>query len=166
MPYAPQGTLIKADLDTHEAAVTGIHGVGSLNIAGFHSTGEEVSKVIWKDASSTALTDFNRTEVLDWTDLDLTEYVSPNAKFAILGLRMRADTVGTDDSDLKIRKNGTTPGISPILTLDAQGTTPGVYKRLVTIIGLDSGQVIEYCVAVGPGGWQLDSIIDVLGYIE
>lgn len=125
-----------------------------------------LSKVVWKDASSTALTDFDRTEILDWTDLDLTDYTSPDAKFAILGLRMRADTVGTDDSSLKIRKNGTTPGISPILTMDAAGTTAGVYQRLVIIIGLDSGQVIEYCIAVGPGGWQVDSIIDVLGYIE
>lgn len=158
--------MIKADLDTHEAATTGIHGVGSLHIAAFHSAGGEASKIIWNDSSPIALTDFNRTEVLDWTSLDLTSFTSIRAKFAILIIRMRADTKGSDDSTFKIRKKGTTPGSTQTLVLDASGITTGIFHHKVAFIGLDSNRSMEYYVGVGPGGWQLDSIIEVLGYIE
>lgn len=163
--------LLKANIDakiaTHAALTIGIHGVGSLHIAGFHSAGEEVSKVIRKDASQMAMSDINRTSgTTQWTDLDLTAYTSAAAKFAIVRLKIKADTVGTGNyCYLAIRKNGTTPVAYPRQTCDLAGTTAGVYHYQVEIIGIDAEQVIEYKISVG-ANWQIDTAIEVLGYIE
>lgn len=162
--------LVKANIDAkiadHAALTTGLHGVGSLHIAGFYSAGEEVSKVIWKDVSQTVLSDSNRTVDLDWTDLDLTGSTSANAKFAILLLRMKANTIGTGSScQLKVRKNGTTPAYYPEHRIDKEGITAGFYINQEVIVGLDSGQVLEYAIEMGVG-WDVNSRIVVLGYIE
>lgn len=126
----------------------------------------DFSKVIWMDAAETAISDYDRTVDLPFTDLDLTAITSPNAKFAILRMRIKADTVGPGNhSYIAIRKNGTSPVSYPWLRLDKAGTTVGVYNFEVVIVGLDSEQVIEYKIDVG-GGWQVDSTIQVLGYIE
>ncbi len=148
-----------ADASAHHARYTDAEALAAAIAGG-------LSKVIWKDASETALADLNRTETVDWTDLDLTAYTSSDAKFAILGLRLRADILGTSDTELRLRKKGTAPAAQQRLGLDAAGTTAGVFHRKQLIIGLDSGQVIEYTIVLGPGGWQVDSIVDVLGYIE
>jgi len=155
-----------ADIVAHAALATGIHGVGALNIAGFHSAGQEVSKVIWKDGSETAMSDDNRTEDLIPTDLDMTPYTSANAKFAIVRLEMRADTIGTGNyCELRIRKNGTSPAHVPMLILDKAQVTAAVWHYQVVIIGLDEDGLIEYFINPGTG-WQVDSDIRVLGYIE
>ena len=154
------------ELVTHAALTTGVHGVGSSYLPKFDQEGQKVSKVIWKDSPQTALNDDNRTSTLTFTDLDLSGYTSLYAKFAIVRMDLKADTVGTgNDCDLKIRKNGTTPAHYPRLILDKAGTTAGVSKYMVAIIGLDDGQVIEYAIDVGTN-WQVDSDIKVLGYIE
>lgn len=127
---------------------------------------DALTKVTWKDASANALADMNRTETLEWTDLDLTAHTSSDAKLAILLLRLRADVLGLDDCLLKLRKNGTAPAANSYLALDAAGTTVLVFHHQHAIIGLDTSQVIEYSIQLGPGGWQIDTIIDVLGYIE
>ena len=99
----------------HAALTTGIHGVGSLHIAGFHAQGQEVSMVRWFAASKTPLVDSNRTVSLDWTELYLPN-VSASAKYAILQLRLVTDTVGAGSySSLRIRKKGDTPTYSPEL---------------------------------------------------
>ncbi|MBA7588096.1 hypothetical protein ES708_30144 [subsurface metagenome] len=127
---------------------------------------DALTKVIWKDASETAMDDSNRTASLPYTLLCLTPYTSPNAKLAILMLRMRPDTVGSGlYSQLFIRKNDTLPASLPRLILDKAGTSPYVYHYCQVIIGLDSSQFIEYNIWVGTG-WQVDSQINVLGYIE
>ena len=124
------------------------------------------SKVIWKDVSEAALTDTNRTSTLDWTDLDLSAYTSPNAKLAILRLGLGADTIGADPvSEVAVRKNGTTPSYYPVMRLDKAGVTASSHHDMVTPIGLDSEQKIEYKIIVGTG-WQVDTYIRVLGYIE
>ena len=127
---------------------------------------DTLSKFIWKDASQTALSDLDRTVSLPFTPLDLLPRTSINAKFAIVRIRVRADTVGAGtDSYVSIRKHGTSPTHYPVLSLDKAGTTAAVYHYLVTIIGLGDGQKIDYLIDVGTG-WQLDTRIEVLGYIE
>jgi len=127
---------------------------------------KDFSRVIWKDISRTAVSDLNRTEDLAFTELDLTDDTSPKAKFAILRMRIKADTVGGgNDSYIAIRKNGTTPAAYPSLTLDKAAATVGVYNYQTVIIGLDSERKIQYRINVGTN-WQVDTRIEVLGYIE
>ncbi len=165
--YLPlQGGAMQGDIDMAKHLITRLPTPTDSQHPATKGYVDALTKVIWIDAPPTAMTDFNRTVSSDWTDLDLTALTSPEAKLAILLLRMRADTLGVDDSVFKIRKNGTTPSTSPSLVLDAAGTTTGVFHFQFAIIGLDSGQVMEHAIIVGPGGWQVDSIINVLGYIE
>ncbi|MBA7552459.1 hypothetical protein ES705_45020 [subsurface metagenome] len=127
---------------------------------------DTLTKFVWKDASQTAMTDLNRTESLPFTALDLTVFTSPNAKFAILNLRIRADTVGSGtNSGVWVRKHGTTPANCPRLLLDRLGTVQILYHYAQVIIGLDSAQAIDYLISVGTD-WQVDTRIEVLGYIE
>jgi hypothetical protein len=127
---------------------------------------DALSKAVWKDISQSAMVDLNRTESLDFTALDLSPYTSPKAKWAIVRINLKADTIGTDPSSfLAIRKNGTTPNYYPIVVLGREGATVAVYYRFTVPIGLDSAQMIEYRIYVGTN-WQVDSRIEVLGYIE
>lgn len=150
----------------HAALTTGIHGAGSNYIAHFGQENKVVNKVIWKDASELAVTDDDRIASLEWTDFDLTAYTSANAKFALLQLLLRADTVGTgNDVSLSVRKNGTTPAAFPKLVLFKDGTTVGRFLYQDALVALDSGQVIEYKIVLTTD-WQVDSRIHVIGYIE
>lgn len=123
-------------------------------------------RVIWKDSSETGMSDLDRAATLAFTELDLTAQTSPAAKFAILRMRIKANTVGAgNDSYIAVRKNGTTPAAHPWLGLDKAGTTVAVYRFQTFIIGLDSERKIQYKIDVGTG-WQIDTRISVLGYIE
>ena len=125
-----------------------------------------LSKVVWKTTPSVAMTDPPRTVTLNWTDLDLTAYTSENAKLAILLIRFRATVIGAGAySELEVRKNGTTATSTPRLRIDGSGITAGTDQYLDVVVGLDSGQVLEYRIDVGEG-WTVDSRIVVLGYIE
>ena len=124
-----------------------------------------LSKVIWKDASERALTDEDRTELLGWTDLDLTAYTSANALFAIVQLLLIAKISGSAGmSIIQFRKNGTTPTYTPMLII--QYTQPNwTYSTLIAIVGLDSGQVLEYRLSPATDA-TIHSYLDILGYIE
>lgn len=164
------GTYTQADADrdiaVHAALTTAIHGVGSSHVAGFGVAGQELSKVIWKPTGEVALDDNNRTATLDWTELDLTAYTSERAKFAIVRLYIKPDTVGSGDySYLRIRENGSITTRTPRVDLDKAGSTEGVIHYETAIIALDNDRKIQYAITPGTG-WQLDSNIDVLGYIE
>ncbi len=125
-----------------------------------------LSKVIWKTIPSIAMTDPPRTVTLDWTDLDLTAYTSENAKLAILLIRFRGIEIGTGTySELAVRENGTTTTYTPRLRIDKEGITAALDQYLDVVVGLDSGQVLEYRIDVGTG-WTVDARIVVLGYIE
>ena len=127
---------------------------------------DALTKFIWKDASLSAMSDLARTEYLDWTALDLAYETSPNAKLAILRLRIKANVVGTGDySFICVRKHGTTPGYYPLVRLDKAGATINVYNHESLIVGMDTDQLIDYRIWVGTG-WELESRIEVLGYIE
>lgn len=164
------GTYTQADADrdiaVHAALTTAIHGVGSLHVAGFGVAGQELSKIIWKDESGIALNDNNRTGLKTAQVLDLTNFTSERAKFAIVRLSMKADTIGTGPScGLNIYKNGTTPNLFPRLILEKDHCTVGGRQYVITLIGLDDERTIIYAIDVG-AGWQVDSDIDVLGFIE
>jgi len=128
---------------------------------------DALTKVVWKDASEQAMIDGNRLATLDWTDLDLTAFTSATAKIAYLELQLRADTVGNGSFVyLSVRKNGTTPTFTPILIQGTEIKAMVSYRRDI-LVGLDSGQVIEYRIASGDWtGWQIDTNIQVFGYIE
>ncbi|MBA7589427.1 hypothetical protein ES708_31512 [subsurface metagenome] len=127
---------------------------------------DALTKIIWKDSSQTAISDLDRTVDLPFTELDITARTSPNAKLAIVRMDFAADVVGTgNECEFEIRKHGTTPAHYPRLTLDKAGTTVGVYHYMMTLIGLDNEQKIDYAIDVG-SGWQVDSRIRVLGYLE
>ncbi len=176
MPYPPQGTItraelnsVEADLAAHGIATTAIHGVGALHIAGFHSVGQEVSKVIWKDESEMALELVNQSTDVAWTELDLTAFTSANAKFAILQLMIGVDSITAGASNwarLAVRKNGTTPYVYPLLGIDGEWAVAGMYYySQAVIVDMASGQLIDYCLQHN-GTARVDLDIDVLGYIE
>jgi len=125
------------------------------------------SKVIWKATSENALTDSDRTASLGFTDLDLTAYTSADAKFAIVRLYIKIDSITpAATATLDIRKNGNTPDVcSRVRVSSLNGNIAGAQDLETAIIGLDGGQVLEYAITIG-GTIQVDSMIDVLGYIE
>lgn len=124
-----------------------------------------LSKVIWKDADANVLNLANQVASIGFTDLDLTAVTSANAKFAIVSLRLHSDISGTAIYNLLgVRKNGTAPTLYPAVRI-MHDEPDGLYRSEVGIIGLDSGQVIEYHLTVATNG-QVDARIDVLGYIE
>ncbi|MBA7678397.1 hypothetical protein ES703_86672 [subsurface metagenome] len=130
--------------------------------------GVERAPVIWKSTAPTVMSDDNRTVGLAWTDLDLNvlTWTSDHAKFAILLLRMRSITVGSGSySALGVRKNGTTPSYYPLVKpyIEAAANNDRFYAFV--IVGMDSDQVIEYKINVGTG-WEVDTDITLLGYIE
>jgi len=123
-------------------------------------------KFNWIDSPPQAFSLFNVAASVSWTDDDLTGETSPNAKFVILQLKIRADTVGSSGSaSIGVRKNGTVPTRYPQLVLDRLGTETAIYHYETIILGLDTNKVFEYEVSLGTG-WQVDVIVDVLGYIE
>lgn len=150
----------------HAALTTGIHGVGSLHIAGFHSAGEEVSRVIWKDEPATVIIDLSRTEDLAYTDEDVTVETSANAKLVYLIVGVKPDTVGSGNyCRVRLRKNGITPSNPIELRINKNEGIVGSYKYRYVLLALDSGQVFEYDIDIGTG-WQLDTYIRVAAYVE
>lgn len=129
--------------------------------------GLDFSKVVWKDVPERALRLLNQTEDLDWTDLDLTDYTSADAKIARLQLRLVVDSLtDTATAQWKVRKNGTTPGYFPrIWASSVKGDAGGANYYKDVLVGLDSEQVIEYELSV-TGTIQVDVEIRVLGYIK
>jgi len=124
------------------------------------------SKVIWKDASARVLADLNRTVASGWTNLDLTASTSAAAKMAMLELIQGVDVLGTGYTHLSVRKNGTTPTMQPRVVMHPTEAAVGDYFFTFVIVGLDTSQIIQYFIGVGTSAWQVDSYIDVLGYIE
>lgn len=124
------------------------------------------SSVIWKDASVRVMSDTNRTVTKNWTDLDLTGYTSANAKIAILHMLLISDITGPGDnvSRLLVRKNGTYPPYYPRIFI---GTTypDKSYVGMIAMCGLDASQILEYRIEIAAGA-QMDSFLELLGYIE
>lgn len=154
-------------ITAHADLTTGVHGLGALHAAGFHTAGQAVSKVIWNDNPPRALADINRTVALDWTDLDLTAHTSANAKFAILGITFVANPPGTAGySALKWRKKGTTPVDWYEQHLIIPHVMPDGFEVVFGCpVGLDSGQVMQYKIIVATAA-TVHSYIDVHAYIE
>ncbi|MFW9991892.1 MAG: hypothetical protein ACFFD4_07805 [Candidatus Odinarchaeota archaeon] len=124
------------------------------------------SALNWKASPDQVLSDTDRTTDQDWTDLDLTAYTSANARLVFLRLRIHIDSVSTGQVSLNVRKNGDTPSYWPLVFFtDADGRTAGGDYYAIVMCGMDSGQVIEYKIDVS-GTIQVDSYIEVLGYIE
>ena len=123
------------------------------------------SKVVWLDTPEQIVSDADRTSTLTWTPLDISAQTSSKAKFAILSLKFKADTVGTgNNSGLMVKKGGVVATQYPELRLGQEVTVATLYP-LEVIVGLSDTQVVDYRISVGTG-WQVDSYIYVLGYIE
>jgi len=124
------------------------------------------SLVVWKDASEQAVGDYVRTTSLDWTDLDLSAYVSSNAKFVILQLQHYVSSIAGGKAFLNVRKNGTTPQYVHSLTTDANnGDVATAETFLSVIVALDANKKIQYDIVI-TGTISINSMINVLGYIE
>jgi hypothetical protein len=165
--YLPlQGGTMVGDIDMDKNRLLKLPDPTDAQEAATKGYVDALTKIIWKDVPETAMTDTNRTVSLDYTDLSLTPYTSENAKLAIVYMRMAADVVGNFMmSSFYVQKKGTTsPGYAQ-LVLDKAGTTAYLAHYSQFIIGLNSSQEIAYKIYVG-AGWQVDSQITVLGYIE
>jgi len=136
-----------------------------LNRAKVASNTNGAIELVWKDASERPLNLANCVAAVAWTDLDLTATTSATAKIAVIQLRLTVNTVGATVCSLSVRKNGTTPTYFPQIRADTAFPIAGNYFTEVCLVGLDTGQVIEYTVAMG-AGWDVDVAIEVLGYYE
>ena len=154
-------------LGIHEAKTTGVHGAGDEHLALFGEASQVLNKVVWKDVSEQALYDANRTATLDWTDLDLTALTSVAAKYALIVLVLKIDSISAGAyCKLEVRKNGTTPTYNNRLDSHySGGNRAGSNVFMSCVIGLDAGQVIEYRLTVD-GTIQFDTYVRVVGYIE
>jgi hypothetical protein len=125
-------------------------------------------QLIWKDASTNALTLGNQNADVTWTTLDLTTATSVKALCAYIQVRLKVEALQDGDYiKAEFRKNGTTPA-SP-LTLNINKGEEGVnYNFYQTfIVGLDSSHVMQYQLT--SDDWtngQVDFFIDVLAYWE
>lgn len=155
---------VDAKIKEHSDITTGIHGVGSLYVAAFKSSGERASKIVAVSGLVYALQDTNRTSDSGYTDCDISAEVSANARFAIIGIQIRPDTVGSGSAVLiYLRANGETTTVR--VKLDKTNATAGDWYGQTVIVGLDGSQVFEYNIDVTTG-WQIDTYLRVLGYIE
>ena len=137
----------------------------NLNRSKVASTTGAGIELVWKGASERALHLANQVAGVAWTDLDLTAFTSATAKIAVIQLRLTVNTVGATVCRLGIRKNGTTPTYYPIMSADPYFPIAGNYIAEVCLVGMDTGQVTEYTVAMG-AGWDVDCDIEVLAYYE
>ena len=134
------------------------------------STTNSGIELVWKDASAspTPFPIANAVTSVNWTDVDLTTTTSATAKIAVIQLKLTANTVGASGvCQFGIRKNGTTPTYYPIIRIDMEAPVAGGFETLVTSIGMDTGQVIEYNITMTEAvGWDVTLGIEVLAYYE
>ena len=153
-------TLVMYDeADPKDAVVVAVHTLTGSS--------EPQAGFVWKDASESALSLTNQTSDINWTDLDLTAYTSSTARVAYLRLKVNVDSITSGDSAiLQVRKNGTTPVRMPrCMAKYDNGDRAGADIYAFVLVGMDSGQVIEYELNLS-GSIQVDITINVLGYFE
>lgn len=145
--------------EVHAATVKANEGIGQSQTVGL--------SLIWKDTPETALALSNQASTVAFTDLDLTAYTSANAKMALLQLKITVDTVGISNTQcyIQVRKNGQSAGLYGGLVITENQAHNGAYFLAQVVVGLDSGQVMEYALGLS-ASWQIDAQIDVLGYWE
>jgi hypothetical protein len=134
------------------------------------STTNSGIELVWKDASAspTPFPIANAVTSVNWTDVDLTATTSATAKIAIIQLKLTPNTVGASGvCQFGVRKNGTTPTYYPLIRIDIEAPVAGGFETLVTPIGMDTGQVIEYILSMTEAvGWDVTLDIEVLAYYE
>lgn len=120
--------------------------------------------VHWKDNSSVAL-DLSSSDDVAFTALDLTTHTSTTATKAILQIVLNNTTSG-EYCYCRVRKNGSSQSgnnIPGAMTPDEAYHSQNSYTTV--IVGMDSGQVIEYEIDTESTAAVTAQII-VLGYIE
>jgi hypothetical protein len=153
----------EAALASHAAATTGVHGAGSSHLALFGAASTLVSRIVWKDAADIVLDLSARTASIDWTDLDLTSYTSANAKLALLQVKFNGEFGTAGDNSFYMRKNGTSEDKLMINIPSSHPDYDSVF--MTTMMGLDSGQVMEYKLAIATNAVLYVQIV-CMGYIE
>lgn len=155
-----------AKVAAHGALTTGVHGVGALHVAGFHTAGQAVSKIIWKAALDQAMEDNDRTVTSAWIELDLTAHSSANAKGVWLLLYIRPDVVGAGAQvQLRVRKHGDDPTWFPTIRVNKNVGLVGTWEQLNAFVGCDNEQKIDYAIILA-AGWTIDTALFVTGYVE
>jgi len=145
----------------------GISAIGWGNIYSYDAVSKTQTTGLsfkWKDASEEALVLTDATSSVAFTDVDLTALTSASAKMAYLTVRMTIDTAAKDYA-VGFRKNGTTPTMYPKMSVYGEEAHAADIFQTQMTVGLDSGQIAEYILAV-EGGGQCDLLVHVLGYWE
>lgn len=159
-------TVTRAQEDT-AAAAHALAKTVRLNItAAIIEELQLLSKVVWLDAPVTK-TLADQTADVNFTDWDLTADTSPDAKLVILNILIAYEiAVAGNFVFAGARKNGTTPSYYPRCWLPANANA-GAYFENTSIVGVDSGQILEYNLdSDNWGGGKVDVYLNVLGYIE
>ena len=132
-----------------------------------------LSRFIWKDSAQLVKLDSGRTTAMGgYVDIDLgpdgASAVSENAKFAIMEAQIYISALGSSsECSLWVRKNGTTTNVCPCIKVFSWNKQGDYVLGQLGVVGLDSGQAMEYKVFVPSGvGWRINTYIYVLGYIE
>ena len=152
--------------------VAGSLATGSAGAPVVHAA-EEYGRVIWKDSAQLVKLDSGRTTAMGgYVDIDLgpdgASAVSENAKFAIMEAQIYISALGSSsECSLWVRKNGTTTNVCPCIKVFSWNKQGDYVLGQLGVVGLDTGQAVEYKVFVPPGvGWRINTYIYVLGYIE
>lgn len=122
--------------------------------------------IIWKDASVNLLNLANQVATIAYTDINILADTSALAKMAILSLYLDLNSTTLNAvSQLRVRKNGTTPDVPPSLLLQALSGSAYLKAFAFVIVALDAGQVFEYNFERG-ANVTANIQIDLLGYTE
>ena len=156
--------LLADDQHILDAEVKSLIDIHSTNETAHHEEISAGSAVIWKATSERILSDLNRTTTLAYTDLDLTAYTSAEATMAFVTFTIILDSYTSGIVRMKIRENGSVSPYVPVCYASISEVANNAWGY-TSPIGLDASQVMEYTIEV-TGTAQVDSYIDVVGYIE
>lgn len=124
-------------------------------------------RIVMLDTTVRVVTDSDRTVSLDFTDLDLSGYVPANAVIAIIKPLVRLDAYGHESNwcFIDARKNGVAPAHRPELFALWEPSS-AYYNTGLWFVGMDANKVIEYRIYVYGELVQVDTWLDLLGYVE
>jgi len=119
-----------------------------------------------------ALNDTARTATLDFTNLDIANYVGERATAAIIQVRFCPTTVGTGDisyaaiKPVSAAEDYYTWIVSiPLAAATANAAVFGYFIVKLSPYGGVGSKVITYGITVGTG-WTVDTRFYVMGYVE
>ena len=127
------------------------------------------TQILWNRAALQIVENTNITSSTSYTEVDVSSQTSDTATMALVRVTLQCDSItGSGRARCYLRRNGDNPVAAATwgAAIDGDnGHVAGAQSSDFQIIGLDSGQIFEYRVAIS-GTIQVDLHINLLGYME